>query len=116
VGLFYNAPEPIRGADDQGFDLQTILRQSYDWIILPKSRSTYDERILYQTSYEERRANSQVRFTCKIARNHALDGSPRRRRVADTKDRSLWRRRCGLTPPLLELLVATQMKPARVNL
>jgi len=38
-------------------DLQNILRQSYDYLtIMPKLRSTYDERLIYQTSYEKRRA------------------------------------------------------------
>ena len=50
-------------------DLQNILRQSYDYLktIMSKLRSTYDGRIIYQTSYE-RMANSYVRSTCKIVR------------------------------------------------
>ena len=37
--------------------LQNILRQSYDYLtIMPKLRSTNDERLIYQTSYEERSA------------------------------------------------------------
>ena len=37
----------------QGPDLQNILRQSYDYLtIMPKLRSTYDERLIYKTSYE----------------------------------------------------------------
>ena len=52
---------------DQRPDLQNILRQSDDHLtIMPTLQSTYDGRIIYQTSYEERRANSYVRFTCKI--------------------------------------------------
>ena len=38
-------------------DLQNILRQSYDYLtIMPKLRSTYDERPIYKTSYEGRKA------------------------------------------------------------
>ena len=38
-------------------DLQNMLRQSYDYpTIMPKSRSTYDGRLIYKTSYEERKA------------------------------------------------------------
>jgi len=34
-------------------DLQNILRQSYDYLtIMPKSRSTYDGRLINKTSYE----------------------------------------------------------------
>jgi len=45
-----------------------IYEISYDCLtITPKLRSTYDVRIIYQTSYEGR-ANSYVRFTCKIVR------------------------------------------------
>ena len=37
----------------QGPDLQNVLRQSYDYLtIMPKLRSTYDERLIYKTSYE----------------------------------------------------------------
>jgi len=40
-----------------GPDLQNILRQSYDYLtIMPKLRSTYDERLIYKTSYEGRKA------------------------------------------------------------
>ena len=53
----------------QGPDLQNILRQTYDYLtIMPTLRSTYDGRLIYQTSYEERRANSYLRFSCKIVR------------------------------------------------
>ena len=42
---------------DPGPDLQNILRQSYDYLtIMPKLRSTYDGRLRYRTSYEERKA------------------------------------------------------------
>jgi len=38
-------------------DLQTILRQSCDYLtIMPKLRSTYDGGLTYKTSYRERRA------------------------------------------------------------
>ena len=41
----------------QGPDLQNILRQSYDYLtIIPKLRWTYDGRLIYKTSYEERKA------------------------------------------------------------
>ena len=41
----------------QGPDLQNTLRQSYDYLtIMPKLRSTYDERLIYKTSYEGREA------------------------------------------------------------
>jgi len=40
-----------------GPDLQNILRQSYDYLtIMPKLRSTYDERLICKTSYEGRKA------------------------------------------------------------
>ena len=40
-----------------GPDLQKISRQSYDYLtIMPKLRSTYDGRLVYDTPYEERRA------------------------------------------------------------
>jgi len=39
-----------------GPDLQNILRQSYDYVtIMPKLRSTYDGRVIYETSHEERK-------------------------------------------------------------
>jgi len=39
-----------------GPDLQNILRQSYDYLtIMPKLRSTYDGRLIYKTSYEDRK-------------------------------------------------------------
>ena len=41
----------------QGPNLLNVLRQSYDYLtIMPKLRSTYDERLIYKTSYEERKA------------------------------------------------------------
>ena len=47
----------LRVFETQGPDLQNILRQSYDYLtIIPKLRSTYDGRLIYQTSYEERKA------------------------------------------------------------
>jgi len=45
--------------DQQEPDLQNILRQSYDYLkIMSKSQSTYDGRLIYQTSYEERKVFS----------------------------------------------------------
>jgi len=44
-----------RTTEDQGPDLQNILRQSYDYLtIMPTLRSIYDGRLIYKTSYEER--------------------------------------------------------------
>jgi len=41
-------------SDKLGPDLQNILRQSYDYLtIMPNLRSTYDGRLIYETSYEE---------------------------------------------------------------
>jgi len=38
-----------RTAEEQGPDLQNILRQSYDYLtIVPKLRLTYDVRLIYQ--------------------------------------------------------------------
>ena len=38
-------------------DLQNILRQYYDYLtIMPKLGSTYDGRLIYKTSYHERKA------------------------------------------------------------
>ena len=37
--------------------------------IMPKLRSTYDGRLIYQTSYEERK---MVQFTCKIVRSSEM--------------------------------------------
>jgi len=43
-----------------------IYKISYDYLtIMPKLRSTYDGRLIYQTSYNEWKA-FQVRFTSKI--------------------------------------------------
>ena len=42
---------------EQGPDLLNILRQSYDYLtIIPKLRSTYDGRLIHETSYEGRKA------------------------------------------------------------
>ena len=47
----------LKKVPDQGPDLQNNLRQSYDYLtIMPKLLSTYDGRIIYKTSYEERTA------------------------------------------------------------
>jgi len=47
----------IKIHDVLGPDLQNILRQSYDYLtIMPKLRSTYDGRLIYKTSYNEREA------------------------------------------------------------
>jgi len=62
LGLFF-IPVPSqeigreeRLRNDQGPDLQNILRQSYDYLtIMSKLRSTYDRRLIYKTSYEERK-------------------------------------------------------------
>ena len=41
---------------NQRLDLQNILRPSYDYLtIMTKLRSTYDGRLIYKTSYEERK-------------------------------------------------------------
>ena len=41
----------------QGPDLRNILRQSYDYLtIVLKLRWTYDGRLVYQTSYKDRKA------------------------------------------------------------
>ena len=54
-------------------DLQNFLLQSYDYLtIMPNLRSTYDGRLIYQTSYEKRSAKSYVRFTCKIVRSSEI--------------------------------------------
>jgi len=38
-----------------GPNVQNILRQSYDYImIMPKLQSTYDRRLVYKISHEER--------------------------------------------------------------
>ena len=49
----------MEALEDQGPDLQNILRQSYDYItIMPKLRSTYDGRLIYKTSHENARLSS----------------------------------------------------------
>jgi len=54
------------GANVQGSDLLNILRQSYDYLtIVPKLRSTYDGRLVYQTSNEEREAFLKQDFLAK---------------------------------------------------
>ena len=54
-----------------GPDLQNILRQSYDYLtIIPKLRSTYDGRLIYKTSYEERK--DFLRYDCKIVRSSKI--------------------------------------------
>jgi len=41
----------------QGPDLQNVLRQSCDYrTIMPELRSTYDGRLICETSYERRKA------------------------------------------------------------
>ena len=53
--------DPSAGANStafvlQGPDLLNILRQSYDYLtIMQMLRSTYDGRLIYKTSYEERK-------------------------------------------------------------
>ena len=47
-------------------DLQNILRQSYDCLtIMPKLQSTYYGRLIYQTSYEGRKAFSRFNSSAK---------------------------------------------------
>ena len=55
----------LEHTSSQGPDLRNILWQSYNFLTI----MTYDRRIIYQTSYEERRSNSSVQFTCKIIRS-----------------------------------------------
>jgi len=56
-------------AGNLGPDLQNILRQSYDYLkIMSKLRSTYDGRLIYQPSYEERNAFVGT-ITCSIIRS-----------------------------------------------
>ena len=44
-------------ANNQGPDLQNVLRQSYDYLtIMPELRSTYDRRLIHKSSYEGRMA------------------------------------------------------------
>ena len=50
---------------------KNILRQSYDYLtIIPKLRSTYDGRLIYKTSYEERK--DFLRYDCKIVRSSKI--------------------------------------------
>ena len=53
-----SSPQALRDQSiELGPDLQNVLRQSYDYLtIMPKLRSTYDGRLIYKTSYEERKA------------------------------------------------------------
>jgi len=47
----------IKSTLDLGPDSQNILQQSYDYLmIMAKLRSTYDGRLIYKTSYNERKA------------------------------------------------------------
>jgi len=39
-----------------GPDVLNILRQSYDFTIMPQLRSTYDGRLIYKTAYNEWKA------------------------------------------------------------
>jgi len=49
-----------------GPDLLDILRQSYDHLtIMPNLRSTHDGRLIYQTSYEKRKAFLQCDLLAK---------------------------------------------------
>jgi len=49
--------QPTATKENRWHDLQNILRQSYDYLmIMTKLRWTYDGRLLYKTSYEEREA------------------------------------------------------------
>jgi len=52
-------PNPNSKSTGARFTIQNniILRQSYDYLtIMPKLRSTFDERPIYKTSYEWRKA------------------------------------------------------------
>ena len=50
-------PEMSKSRDQRRLCLQNILRQSYDYLTtMPKLLSTYDGRLIYRTSYEERTA------------------------------------------------------------
>jgi len=52
---------------NQGPDLENILRLSYDYLtIIPILRSTYDGRIIYQTSYEGRKAFLSYNLLAKL--------------------------------------------------
>ena len=54
-------------------DLQNILRHCYDHLaIMQKSRSTYDGRLIYQTSCEERKAFLMKDFLARIARSSEI--------------------------------------------
>ena len=47
----------LQSQKNLGPDLQNILRQFYHYLtIMPKLRSTYDGRLIYNTSYEGRKA------------------------------------------------------------
>jgi len=46
---------------------KNILRQCYDYLtIMPKLRSTYDERVIYKTSYEGRKASLRYDSLAKL--------------------------------------------------
>jgi len=63
----YRPLEKLDDVGDQQPDLQNTLRQSYDYLtIMPKLRSTYDGCLIYQTSYEERKAFLRYDLLAKI--------------------------------------------------
>ena len=67
VGQKYRPLEKLDDVGDQQPDLQNTLRQSYDYLtIIPKLRSTYDGCLIYQTSYEERKAFLRYDLLAKI--------------------------------------------------
>ena len=75
---FLPAP-PCRITQERGqtwgliYKISHAIWQSYDYLtIMPNLRSTYDGRLIYQTSYEKHSANSYVRFTCKIVRSSEI--------------------------------------------
>jgi len=60
-------------SSDLGPDLQNILRQSYDYLtIMLKLRSTYDERLIYKTSYEEHKAFLTYDLLAKVERSSEI--------------------------------------------
>ena len=55
----FNARHIITSQRNLGPDLQNISRQSYDYLtIMPKLRSTYDKRLIYEISFDCRKSLS----------------------------------------------------------
>ena len=65
-----------------GPDLQNILRQSYDNV---KVRSTYDGRLIYKTSYEERKVF--LRYTIHL-QYRKIAGDSARKLACDIPERN----------------------------